>query len=65
MTRPKRYHNKKRGLGNDHSHQLDLVTIKKGSRTHPTSLGIVRRRPPQFCNILCHTKSFYITVLYV
>ena len=23
-------------------------SIKKGSRTHPTPLGIVRRRPPQF-----------------
>lgn len=26
---------------------------KKGSRTHPIPLGIVRRRPPQFYNILC------------
>ena len=34
-------------------------SIKKGSRTHPTPLGIVRRRPPQFYNILCHIDDFY------
>ena len=32
------------------------IDMKKGSRTHPTPLGIVRRRPPQFCSILCHIK---------
>ena len=32
------------------------IDMKKGSQTHPTPLGIVRRRPPQFCSILCHIK---------
>ena len=35
----------------------------KGSQTHPTPLGIVRRRPPQFCNILCHNENFYAIAL--
>ena len=36
-----------------------LLKSKKGNRTHPTPLGIVRRRPPQSCKILCHNENFY------
>ena len=38
---------------------VNLLKSKKGSWTHPTPLGIVRRRPPQFYNILCHNENFY------
>ena len=44
--------------------QLNYPTFpnKKGSQTHPTPLGIVLRRPPQFYTILCHTGPFYARV---
>ena len=38
---------------------VNLLKSKKGSWTHPTPLGIVRRRPPQFYNILYHNENFY------
>ena len=38
---------------------VNLLKSKKGSWTHPTPLGIVRRHPPQFYNILCHNENFY------